>query len=43
MGRAILGPAVRLDLNDATDAFRIPRASTDQERSEQRFSGRQGA
>ena len=42
MGRAILGPAVRLDLNDTTDALRSPRSSTDQETSEQRFGGRQG-
>ena len=41
MGRPVLGPAIRLDLDDPTDAFRSARHPTDQQGAEQGFGGRQ--
>lgn len=42
MGRPVLRAAIGLDLHDPADALRRPGSLTDQERSEQRLSSRQG-
>lgn len=41
MGRPILGPAIRLDLDDPADAFRSALDTTDQQGPEHGFGGRQ--